>query len=166
MTIFQCPKDGCDYEGDSLPALRSHANAMTDHDWSELKDDVGEEPDSDGSDEPASDSGPEPAGEQTEASQTDEYAEQWGEGEEPDDQEETDDVDEPEDDADDDDQDDTGESGSIGAGAALAAGSLVVGLLVVLARDNDEEPEEVPSTSSDVPERSAGPPAQWGGTGE
>lgn len=166
MTIFECPKDGCDYEGDSLPALRSHANARTDHDWSELKDDVGSEDDD--SEQPDGDNDQELAGEQTEASQTDEYDDQWSEGEDNPDPE-------PDGDADDDQPDDdindgagsttSDGSGSIGSGAALVAGSVLIALIVLLTKDNDE-PEEVPSESSDVPKNDAGVPDNWNGAFE
>jgi hypothetical protein len=164
MTVFECPKDGCDYAGDSLPALRSHANARTDHDWSELKDDV-DDGDGDSSEEPTDGEEQEPAEEQTEASQTEEYGNQWEEGD--DEPEPKSDEDESDDDDLDDSDDDGAASGTstIGSGAALVAGSVLIALIALLTKDNDE-PEEVPSESSDVPEDELDNFDGWGGFDE
>lgn len=44
----------------------------------------------------------------------------------------------------------TGEGNGIGTGAALVAGSALVGLIVLLTRNDDQEPIEVESTATDV----------------
>jgi hypothetical protein len=61
---YWCPKEGCDYgsnEQKSLEAVRSHANASADHDWSTLKPLVEQQTDErepdESSDEAAEDDG-------------------------------------------------------------------------------------------------------------
>lgn len=160
MTRHSCPGDGCEYEGDSIAALRAHVNAKADHaEWSELKHNVeGDENKIEDAEEQ------EPEGEadreQTEAGQTSEYAEQWEEEKSSSEQseEKTDDAQERTDDVAD-------GSDRMGSGAALAAGSLLLALIVVLTKENDE-PEEVPSSSADVPESGDGAIEGWGGTAE
>lgn len=40
---ISCPADGCDYSGQSVPAVRAHVNSIGDPDhpmWGEIKDDI------------------------------------------------------------------------------------------------------------------------------
>lgn len=131
-------------EGGSAPSDEGTADPADD----DLDDDPTEPTegggDSEGSSTP-SDGGPDP---------TEEYAEQWGEEQASDtqDSEGSEEGSDPSDDGGDGGSDPSGEVGNgIGAGAALVAGSALVGLIVLLTRDNDDEdPIEVESTAEDV----------------
>lgn len=37
---IQCPEDGCEYEGFSAEGLRKHSNAVRNHDWEDIKDEI------------------------------------------------------------------------------------------------------------------------------
>jgi len=46
---ISCPADGCDYSGQSVPAVRAHVNSIGDPDhpmWGEIKDDIDTESES------------------------------------------------------------------------------------------------------------------------
>lgn len=179
MTGLTCPIDGCDYgtaEGDNktLGDLRSHTNAKGDdeHDWPAVRAAVtAQETDADET-ETETDDQPEAEEEQDEPDETsetdepemdqsDEYADQIEQGEASETSEESDgsgDTDET-----DDQPDDQASSSGGPSGLAILAGTVVLGMAVLLATssNDDEEPIEVESTAADADETADEPEATW-----
>jgi hypothetical protein len=177
---YICHVEDCNWAGDSLASLRSHVSGSKDTDHQQARrnkawegwypeaagvvpsEEGGSDPSAAGRADPADDDPSEGDGAETGdsdpaeggADPTEEYAEQWGSDESGRSTQQTEGGEggsDPSDEGDDGGSNPSSPEGNgIGAGAALAAGSLLVGLLAVLTRDSDEEPIEVESTAEDV----------------
>lgn len=191
---FSCKIEDCDGGGPTLASLRSHVAATKDDDhqearkakaWEEWYPDEegasegGSDPSDEGTADPSDDDPPESTdGEGDEGGSptpseggpdpSEEYAEQWSAGDTGGSSEESGGS---EGGSDPSEKGGSGRSGGtdggdngIGAGVALAAGSALVGLVVLLTRNNDdEEPIEVESTAADVDPDAEGDAAPSGG---